>query len=376
VKGAYPLPGAIAQTVAHPQTSLSGARRFYASTGAVVYAGEHSGMANVAGRVWLAPRATRRLSTFLDMITPAVGGLLMAPSGVQPLRLEIGGPDTAAGRLRELAEAHLQHAHGEHHTSLCAVQASASPGWDWSGTLAYDHLYRLRSGEYVTSRPQVIFHVRSDSHPTRAHIMVEIRQPRDLDHVYKWVALLLPPAERWSVTPFTLLDDQTRHEEIRCLVDALGAGGEVTVAHPHTERVRDSAPDPDLGEFVAHMREARYSTSIQGLDSLIQRAELVDRSLLSAFDLYHWQGTGPNRAAVRVRIKQHDTNPLMVAWGAAREPRTTAGVPLAGKVSLDSEGWETMTAITWSEDQRMAHLHTLWLRLIAATQDAAGVVAA
>ena len=102
MKGVYPLPRAIAQTIAHPQTSLSGARRFYASAGVVVYAGEHSGMANVAGRVWLAPRATRRLSTFLDMVTPAVGGLLMAPSGVQPLRLDIGSPDTAAGRLREL----------------------------------------------------------------------------------------------------------------------------------------------------------------------------------------------------------------------------------------------------------------------------------
>jgi hypothetical protein len=376
VRGIYPLPSAIAQTIAHPQTSLSGARRFYASAGVVVYAGEHSGMANIAGRVWLAPRATRGLSTFLDMVTPAVGGLLMAPSGVQPLRLDIGGPDTATGRLRELAEAHLQQSLGEHRMSLCALQASSSPGWDWSGTLAYDHLYRLRSGEYVTSRPRVIFHVRSDSHPTRAHIMIEIRQPRDLDHVYKWVALLLPASERWSVTPFTLLDDQTRHEEIRCLVDALGAGGEVTVAHPHTERVRDSTPDPDLGEFVSHMREARYSTSIQGLNSLIQRAELVDHSLLSAFDLYHWQGTGSIRTAIRVRVKQHDTNPLTIAWGAAREPRTTAGVPLTGKVALDSEGWEAMTSATWSEDRRMAHLHTLWLRLIAATQDAAGVVAA
>jgi hypothetical protein len=369
--GVYPLPNAIAQTIAHPQTSLSGARRFYASAGVVVYAGEHAGMANVAGRVWLAPRATRRLSTFLDMVTPAVGGLLMAPSGVQPLRLDIGGPDTAASRLRELAEAYLQQSIGEHRMSLCALEASASPGWDWSGALAYDHLYRLRSGEYVTSRPQVVFHVRSDSHPT-----VEIRQPRDLDHVFKWVALLLPASERWSVTPFTLLEDQTRHEEIRCLVDALGAGGEVMVAHPHTERVRDSNTDPELGEFVAHMREVRYSTSIQGLDSLIQRAELVDHSLLSAFDLYHWQGSGSTRAAVRVRVKQHDTSPLTIAWGAAREPRTTAGVPLTGKVALDTEGWEAMTAVTWSEDQRMAHLHALWLRLIAATQDAAGVVAA
>jgi hypothetical protein len=80
--------------------------------------------------------------------------------------------------------------------------------------------------------------------------------------------------------------------------------------------------------------------------------------------------------AVRVRIRQHDTNPLTIAWGAAREPRTTAGVPLTGKVALDTEGWDAMTAVMWSEDQRMAHLHTLWLRLIAATQDAAGVVAA
>ncbi len=333
-------------------------------------------MANIAGRVWLAPGATRRLSTFLDMVTPAVGGLLMAPSGVQPARLDLGMPDTAAARLRELAEAHLEHPLGAHRSSLCSVDPSASPSWEWSGILSYDHPYRLRTGAYVMSRPQVVFHVRSDTHPTCAHVMVEIRHAADLDHVYKWIAQLLPSAERWSVTPFTLLDDETRHEEIRALVDALGAGGEVTVAHPNTERVRDSAPDPELGEFVAHMKEARYSTMIQGLDSLIQRAESVDHSVLSAFDLYHWEGKDNARAAVRVRVKQHDTDPLTISWGAAREPRTMAGAPLPGKVLLNSDGWETMTAVTWSEDQRMAHLHRLWLRLVAATQHAANVAAA
>ena len=159
-------------------------------------------------------------------------------------------------------------------------------------------------------------------------------------------------------------------------MDALGAGGEVMVAHPHSERVHHGDPDPELGEFVAHMKEARYSTTIQGLDSLIQRAELVDHSVLSAFDLYHWDGEGRARAAVRVRVKQHDTDPLTISWGAAREPRTTAGVPLGGNVRLDSEGWDAMTAVTWSEDQRMAHLHKLWLRLIAATQVVSKVAAA
>ena len=208
--------------------------------------------------------------------------------------------------------------------------------------------------------------------------MVEIRHATDLDHVYKWVAQLLPVAERWSVTPLTLFDNETRHEEIRGLVDALGAGGEVTVAHPHTERLCNSPPDADLGEFVTHMKEARYSTTIQGLDSLIQRAEHVDHSVISAFDLYHWEGNGNGnaRAAVRVRVKQHDTDPLTIGWGAAREPRTTAGEPLPGKVLLDTDGWEAMTAVTWSEDERMAHLHRLWLRLIAATQQASNAAAA
>jgi hypothetical protein len=206
--------------------------------------------------------------------------------------------------------------------------------------------------------------------------MVEIRHAEDLDHVYKWIAQLLPSSERWSITPFTLLDDESRHEEIRALVGALGAGGEVTVAHPNTERVRRDTSQPELGEFIAHMKEARYSTTIQGLDSLIHRAENVDHSVLSAFDLYHWEGKGSARAAVRVRVKQHGTDPLTISWGSAREPRTTAGTPLPGIVRLDSEGWETMTAATWSEDARMAHLHRLWLRLIAATDQAANVAAA
>lgn len=376
MKGTYPTPHTIAQTVSHPRTSLSGARRFYAAAGLVAYAGEHSGMASIAGRVWLPPAATRRLSTFLDMITPAVGGLLMSPSGVQPQRLELGAPDTACDRLHELAEAHLHNPLGANESSLCSIEASTIPDWEWSGILAYNHRYRFRNGEYIMSRPQVVFHVRRDTHPTRAHVMVEIRHATDLDQVHKWVARLPPNAERWSITPFALLDDDTRHEEIRELARALGSGGEVAVAHPNSERVCGGPREPDVGEFVTNMKEARYSTRIQSLDSLIQRAEQVDHSVLSAFDLYHWEGNGTRRAAIRVRVKQHDTDPLTIAWGAAREPRDTAGVPLPGNVLLDSDGWDVMTSATWSEDERMAHLHTLWLRLIAATQHAASAAAA
>jgi len=376
MKGTYPTPTTIAQTVSHSGTSLSGTRRFYSAAGVVAYAGEHSGMASIAGRVWLPPAATRRLSTFLDMITPAVGGLIMTPSGVQPQRLELGVPDTACDRLRELAEAHLHSPIGPSDATLCSVEPSTIVDWEWSGILSYNHRYRFRNGEYVTSRPQVIFHVRRDQHPTRAHIMVEIHHATDFEQVYKWAARLPPDAERWSITPFALLGDESRHDEIRELARALAAGGEVAVAHPNSERVCDGRPEPDVDEFVTNMKEARYSTRIQSLDSLIRRAEQVDHSILSALDLYHWEGSGPKRAAVRVRVKQHDIDPLTISWGSVREPRDGSGTPLPGKILLDSDGWAAMTAAEWSEDDRMAHLHRLWLRLIAATQQAANSAAA
>jgi hypothetical protein len=376
MKGAYPTPNTIAQTVSHPGTSLSGTRRFYSAAGVVAYAGEHSGMASLAGRVWLPPSATRRLSTFLDMVTPAVGGLIMSPSGVQPQRLELGAPDAACDRLSELAEAHLHNPIGPSNATLCSIELSTLRDWDWSGILSYDHRYRFRNGEYVTSRPQVLFHVRRDDHPTRAHIMVEIRHTTDFEQVYRWAARLAPDAERWSITPFALFGDESRHDEIRALARALASDNEVAVAHPNSERVSDGASEPEVDEFVTNMKEARYSTRIQSLDSLIRRAEQVDHSILSAFDLYHWEGSGSGRAAVRVRVKQHDTDPLTIAWGSVREPRDAAGALLPGKVLLDSEGWALMTAAEWSEDDRMTHLHRLWLRLIAATEQAANSAAA
>jgi hypothetical protein len=372
----YPKPHSIAQTISHPQTSLTGARRFYAAAGIVAYADERVGMSNIARRTWLAPGATRRLSTFLDMITPAVGGLMMAPAGVRPPQLEVGGASTAAGRLREFAEARLHDAVAPGHMTLCAIEDDAvDDGWDWSGVLVYDQRYRLRSGEYVVSRPHVRFHVRADTNPARAHILVEVQHGGDFDHVQRWLGSVIPPADRWSVVPVALLDDAARHDDIRTVVDAVGAGGEVTAAHPVIQRASTTDNDLQLVEFVRHMREARYSTTIQGLDSLIERAEGVDHAILSAFDLYHWTD-GDKRYAVRVRLKQHGTNPLTIDWGAIREPRTAAGVPLPGPVTLTSQNWESMTPVTWSDDDRMAHLRGLWLRLIdAIAADAASAAA-
>jgi hypothetical protein len=211
----YPPPQAIAQTIQHDSTSLAGARRFYASAGVVVYADERIGMSNVAGRTWLGPSATRRISTYLDMVTPGVGGLIMAPAGIQAPQLDVG-PQTAVGRLREMADAKQQQALGSHKATLCSVADSPHAHWEWTGVLAYDHKFRLKSGQYTTSRPLAVFHVRGDTHPTRAHILVEIRHAEDLDRVHGWIAELLPTAERWSVVPFALVDN--RHEEVRSVI--------------------------------------------------------------------------------------------------------------------------------------------------------------
>jgi hypothetical protein len=373
VKGSYPTPDAIAQTIAHPETSLAGAREFYAAAGVVVYANERLGMANLARRTWLAPAATRGLSTYLDMVSPAVGGLLLAPTGVQAAQLNVGGAKTAAGRLRELAEAHLQQAVAPNRMTLCSLDDSPDKHWEWSGVVAYDHLYRLRTGEFVTSRPHATFHVRGDSHRTRAHILVDIHHAADFEHVQRWIARLLPASERWGVVPVALLDGVERHTEVRSIVDAIGVGGEVMAAHPHTQRVSIRDDDAHVVEFVRHMKEARYSTSIQGLNSLIERAERVDHSVLSAFDLYHWCETSGSRVAVRVRLKQHGIDPLTIEWGSARAPGCAPSVPLP---KLNSDSWELMSPASWTHEQRKAHLRLLWSRLIAVVQEGASAVAA
>lgn len=54
----------------------------------------------------------------------------------------------------------------------------------------------------------------------------------------------------------------------------------------------------------------------------------------------------------------------------------TGGTPLPEPVKLGSDGWESMTTASWSDDDRMAHLRSLWSRLVDAVQDGADSVAA
>jgi len=174
--------------------------------------------------------------------------------------------------------------------------------------------------------------------------------------------------------PFALLDD--RHAEVRAVVAAIGNGGDVTVANPQTQKVRVSSGDSELAEFVRHMKEARYTTAIQGLDSLIERAENVDHAILSAFDLYHWQGVEQNCVAVRVRLRQSGMEPLTLVFGGVRETYTAGGVSMPQPIALNADGWDSLTSAAWDDDRKMAHLRLLWTRIIDSLQSGAAAEAA
>ncbi|WP_210492472.1 hypothetical protein [Patulibacter sp. SYSU D01012] len=365
-QGSYPTAGAIAQTVRHESTSLNGVREFFASAGIVAYATERSGMANIAARTTLAPTTARRISTFLDMVTPAVGGLVMQPAGVQALQLEIG-PMTACGRLREAADAKNQSPVGRQRVVLECLDVSSDERWEWMGILSYDHSFRLKSGQFTTSRPRVTFHVRSGPHPTQAQILVEIRHADDHDVVTGWMGALLPASERWSFLPFALLND--RHEEIRAVVAALG-GTNARVANPQLQRRGTRTSAGEITEFTRNMQDARYTTLMQGLESLLDRADAVDDAILGAFDLYAWSGSTKSPVAARLRLKQLNRDPLTVTWGAAREQRTASGLPLASGVQLDADGWEAMTPVGWDEDRKMQHLRGVWHQILSSVATA------
>jgi hypothetical protein len=203
---------------------------------------------------------------------------------------------------------------------------------------------------------------------------VEIHHADELDRVREWMVVGLPSAERWSIVPFALLDD--RHAEIRSVIAAVGAGGDVTVANPQTEKVRPAPNSPDLAEFVRHMKEARYTTTIQGLESLIDRAEQVDHAILSAFDLHHWHDDASRRVAIRIRLKQSGTDPLTLTWGGVREPYTASGHPLPNPLELSADGWESMSVAAWDDDRKMSHLRLLWSRIVASLESGANSAAA
>jgi hypothetical protein len=83
----------------------------------------------------------------------------------------------------------------------------------------------------------------------------------------------------------------------------------------------------------------------------------------------------PLARAAGVAREEHGTDPLTIEWGAVREPRTQAGVPLTGALALASS-WEDMTAADWPDENRMAHLRHLWSQLIGALQSDARSIAA
>lgn len=367
----YPAADAIADTVRHDRTSLSGARRFYSSTGVIAFANERLGLANIASRTWLGPQDARRLSAFLDMVTPAVGGLTVQPAGVMPLRLDVG-PRTAVERLREIAETKENTGRGPRVACLCSLENSTAAGWDWTGTISYDHRYRLPNGQHTKGRNHAVFHVRQGAHPTQADVMVEIRYADDLEQVRSWFSHVLPPNERWGVTPFALLAD--RHAEFRTVVTAISGGGGVAVAHADMEKGHHSADPTKLTVFAREMRQAQYKTGMQALESLIERAETTDHALLTGFDLYYWWLAGPKQTAVKVRLKQAGTDALTITWGAVRRPTGTTGA--SQSTTLDSKRWDTLTSADWDEDGKMDHLRYAWGRLLAGVQAAAEAQAA
>jgi hypothetical protein len=71
----YPQLASLERTFHREAVHLSGARRFYASEGVVVFAAGKDGIAAAAGAVWLRPSAYRRMNHYLDLKqSPSVGG--------------------------------------------------------------------------------------------------------------------------------------------------------------------------------------------------------------------------------------------------------------------------------------------------------------
>jgi hypothetical protein len=348
----YPPLDALVSTLRRSKTSLAGARRFYAGEGLFVFADGKTGIANVAGRVYLPPAAYDELGNFLDHTpTPAVLGFCLST---------VPDPSTSLPELAQTALAAFDAAarHSMHRAFddegreivLQSIENEASRGWSWEGSLHYEDVYTLEGGNHIFRETCVRVLARPASDGD-VEIAVVTTQAGDREAASAWLNRI--NRGRWLIQPVSLpTADGGRLSAVEAILGKFGYRLQ-TLKSPDVYAGGGS----DKAGFLKVLKRAAYETGMTDLETIADRMQNVDRGTLGALQLFLWERG--RRAITSIELRQRPNESYVrVTWRGGRDYDVSS-------LDLTDSVWDGATPVDWSAERKREYLLEAWDDVLA-----------
>jgi hypothetical protein len=344
----HPAPEAIAETVRQDKTSFGGAGAFLAGEGALAFAADREGLAEVYERVWLRPSAARRLAGFLDLRPPGVIGYRVAVNPNAPAQL--GGREHPFETLDRTLKV-MQGATIDSARQLCVTTVDGSDG-TIEAMLTYHHHFKLSGGQWSIDQPCVTLKIERNGQD--ALLAAVVSRGDDIVQVRR-VALELERRGDSLVLEEVALPQRAvdRHRSLRVVLDALGDPDRLRVGNYHTRERERGAADPPAGEWGAHNEAASYRMRPHSVGAMLQRIEEVDDASFASALAYLPK---PSGLIVAVTLRQNpgrDDHLGMFFHGARRLE--------APDEALSKQAWDDARPVDWDEREKTRRVLGLWV---------------
>jgi hypothetical protein len=348
----YPPLDALVSTLRRGKTSLAGARRFYSGEGLFVFADGKTGIANVAGRVYLPPASYDELGNFLDHTpTPAVLGFRLSavanPSTPLPELAQ-----TALATFDATARSSMHQAFDDEGREIIlqSIEDEASRGWGWEGSLHYEDVYMLEGGNHVFRETCVRILARA-ALDEDVEIAVVTTQAGDREVASAWLNRI--NRGRWLIQPLSLpTADAPRLSAVEAILSKFGHRLQ-TLKSPDVYAGGDSGKEG----FLKVLKRAAYETGMTDLETIADRMQNIDRGTLGALQLFLWEGD--RRAITSVELRQRPSESYVrLTWRGGRDHDASA-------LELSDVLWEGATPVDWSAERKREYMLEAWDEVIA-----------
>jgi hypothetical protein len=366
----YPQLGSLERTFQREAVHLSGARRFYASEGVIVFAGGKDGMAAAAGAVWLRPSAYRRMNHYLDLKqSPSVGGFqaIRPPArGQQPAF----APDVFAEFKAAAAATKNLIIDGDRRVELRSCEDVDNGTWTWRGQVRYEHTLRLADGERIVGEAQVEIYARPSD--DGVDLAVVITRTGDFEVARAWLDRAAAASKGWQLFPVAMDEDDLIGDLRRIETTLTGPRSSVLAwSNPHFDRV---GPAEGLDEFLTNMRRARYETEMLPLNVVEQRmthdsgAVTHLNAFVGEYPIDRQRGKRPEEI-ISLRIAQSSAEAhLFLHW---HHGRTLPAERIREPFSRDL--WDVLNPIDWDAVGKRDYLLRRWAGVLDALATGADV---
>jgi hypothetical protein len=350
----YPPLDALGRTLRRNRASLSGARRFAQGEGLFVFADSKDGIARVAEEVYLPPSAYRQLGNFLDQnAAPGVVGFRLSPLPQPSTQLpELGEKPLA--RFATAASQTLQVNIKDEGRSITLQSAGAAEvaGWDWAGSLHYEHFFTLEGGLRIPDEACVQIFAR-ESAEAEIEIAIVTTQSHDREAAVAWLTRM--NKSRWLPQPIVIPQgDPGRLAAIKSILDGFGADRYLALRSPDVYPSGVAATPPT--RFLQVMKRAPYETGLTDLDTVIERMKTVDSGILGSFTCFLWERG--RQAVVSIEVRQRPSESYArLTWKSGRAHNDA-------NLELSDQWWDAATPVDWSSEEKQLYLLGVWREML------------